>query len=110
MPNVPDALLLPSLTTTNRGDNKMSLKPAAPDRSDEEYVVNRLVDHYFDEDGTLLFRVRWEGYSAKDVTWEPAHHITHNTVLRYCRRHGLPMLMCGGNTSIPHPFEWVHFI
>ena len=33
-----------------------------------------------------LFRVRWYGYEDDDSTWEPAHHIDYNTVVRYCRK------------------------
>ena len=33
-----------------------------------------------------MFRVRWYGYRDAESTWEPAHHIDYNTVVRYCRK------------------------
>ncbi|TKA67277.1 hypothetical protein B0A49_05627 [Cryomyces minteri] len=38
----------------------------------EEYVVEKILTHAFDEDGTLKFEVKWLGYEKKsDRTWEP---------------------------------------
>lgn len=51
-----------------------------------EFVIERITDHGFDDDGTLLLRVKWLGYSDNDSTWEPAQHVAYNTVKRYCNR------------------------
>ncbi|KAK1689193.1 hypothetical protein BDP55DRAFT_432169 [Colletotrichum godetiae] len=38
----------------------------------DEYVVEKILDHLASDDGTVNFRVKWEGYSKKsDQTWEP---------------------------------------
>ncbi|OHE97974.1 chromo domain-containing protein [Colletotrichum orchidophilum] len=38
----------------------------------DEYVVEKILDHQVADDGTVNFRVKWEGYSKKaDQTWEP---------------------------------------
>ncbi|KAF4777219.1 chromo domain-containing protein [Colletotrichum scovillei] len=38
----------------------------------DEYVVEKILDHLASDDGTVTFRVKWEGYSKKsDQTWEP---------------------------------------
>ena len=52
----------------------------------DTYVVQSLTGHRPGEDGFPLFRVRWYGYEDADSTWEPAHHIDYNTVVRYCRK------------------------
>ncbi|KAF6813860.1 chromo domain-containing protein [Colletotrichum sojae] len=36
------------------------------------YVVEKILDHQVGEDGTVTFKVKWEGYEKKsDQTWEP---------------------------------------
>ncbi|KAK2014226.1 chromo domain-containing protein [Colletotrichum eremochloae] len=38
----------------------------------DEYIVEKILDHQVAEDGTVNFRVKWEGYEKKaDQTWEP---------------------------------------
>ncbi|GJC96636.1 Chromo domain-containing protein [Colletotrichum higginsianum IMI 349063] len=42
------------------------------DLEPDEYVVEKILDHQVAEDGTVNFRVKWEGYEKKsDQTWEP---------------------------------------
>jgi hypothetical protein len=53
----------------------------------EEFVVEDIVEHKEDGQGSYLWRVRWDGYGADDDTWEPYSHLKdvekfHN----YCRR------------------------
>lgn len=36
----------------------------------KQYQVDRIIAHKY-EKGVCLFKVRWEGYTAKDDTWEP---------------------------------------
>jgi chromobox protein 1 len=63
-------------------------KAAAADPDDEEdqeeeddeeedvFVVEKIVKHMIDEDGTLKFHVKWEGYDDKaDMTWEPEENL-----------------------------------
>ncbi|TDZ33882.1 Chromatin-associated protein swi6 [Colletotrichum spinosum] len=38
----------------------------------DEYVVEKIIDHLVADDGTVSFKVKWEGYDKKsDQTWEP---------------------------------------
>jgi hypothetical protein len=46
------------------------------EQSDVEYVINRLITHALDEEGTgYLVRVRWAGYDQGSDTWEAAASI-----------------------------------
>ncbi|KAF3164944.1 hypothetical protein TWF788_000856 [Orbilia oligospora] len=41
------------------------------DGEEEEYVVEKILDHKY-EDGILKYKVKWKGYEKKsDQTWEP---------------------------------------
>ncbi|KAI9709666.1 MAG: hypothetical protein M1812_007644 [Candelaria pacifica] len=38
---------------------------------DEVFEVEKILDHHFEKDGTLLFNVKWVGYNRKsDLTWQ----------------------------------------
>ncbi|KPM35527.1 hypothetical protein AK830_g11032 [Neonectria ditissima] len=40
------------------------------------FVVEEIKKHTIDEDGTLKFQVKWEGYDSKgDLTWEPEENL-----------------------------------
>lgn len=42
------------------------------DEEGEEYVVETILNHAFEEDGVCKYEVKWLGYeSAADRTWEP---------------------------------------
>jgi transposase InsO family protein len=57
------------------------------DQSDVEYVIDLLVAHALDEDGTgYLMRVRWAGYDQGSDAWEPAIHLPGTLLRRYERR------------------------
>ncbi|KAG5999098.1 hypothetical protein E4U54_002066 [Claviceps lovelessii] len=46
------------------------------DMEEDEFVVEAIKNHMIDEDGTLKFQVKWEGYdSKKDLTWEPEENL-----------------------------------
>ncbi|KAH8601152.1 hypothetical protein B0O99DRAFT_648579 [Bisporella sp. PMI_857] len=53
------------------------------DIGEDEYVVEKITNHMVDEDGTLKFEVKWEGYEKKsDRTWEPEENLsTANKIL-----------------------------
>ncbi|KAL4722037.1 hypothetical protein ACLX1H_011232, partial [Fusarium chlamydosporum] len=43
---------------------------------EDEFVVEEIKKHFVDEDNTLKFQVKWEGYEAKkDLTWEPEENL-----------------------------------
>ncbi|KAK7417392.1 hypothetical protein QQZ08_011644 [Neonectria magnoliae] len=48
----------------------------ADDLDDDVFVVEAIKKHTIDEDGTLKFQVKWEGYDKKkDLTWEPERNL-----------------------------------
>ncbi|CDF38257.1 unnamed protein product [Chondrus crispus] len=76
-----------SNNTTRKVDRNQSLSPHAIDG--EEYVVDHVVAHRYDDDGKLVFRVRLYGYTPEDDTEEPISHLRRNHVILYCKRKGL---------------------
>lgn len=41
------------------------------------YVVEKILKHDWNEDGTLLFEVKWQGYDeVSDRTWEPEENLS----------------------------------
>lgn len=66
---------------------------AAPD----EGVVDRILGHRIDKDGKFWFKVKWEGFSESDATWEPVNHFFHRysaALIAYGQRHGLDLNCC----------------
>ncbi|KAM0355802.1 hypothetical protein ACHAPU_000189 [Fusarium lateritium] len=46
------------------------------DLEEDEFVVESIKKHLIDDDGSLKFQVKWEGYEAKsDLTWEPEENL-----------------------------------
>ncbi|KAL4932805.1 chromo domain-containing protein [Aspergillus undulatus] len=46
------------------------------DGDEDEYVVEKILGHSFKQDGTLLLRVKWQGYDdPKDQTTEPEENL-----------------------------------
>ncbi|KAJ4259802.1 hypothetical protein NW762_007734 [Fusarium torreyae] len=46
------------------------------DLDEDEFIVEAIKNHLIDDDGTLKFQVKWEGYEAKkDMTWEPEENL-----------------------------------
>jgi hypothetical protein len=41
----------------------------------EEFVVEAILNHQKQPDGTLKWLVRWDGYSDEHDTWEPFVHL-----------------------------------
>lgn len=62
-------------------------KTLAPDSqnadTEGQFIVNRLINYDRYEN---TFRSRWEGYGAKDDTWEPPLHLPYNMMCRYLRK------------------------
>jgi Chromo (CHRromatin Organisation MOdifier) domain len=57
------------------------------EQSDVECVIDRLITHALDEEGTwYLISVRWAGYDQGSETWEPAVNIPETMLRRYERR------------------------
>ncbi|KZZ91360.1 heterochromatin protein one [Moelleriella libera RCEF 2490] len=55
------------------GDEEDDLGSEGDDDLEEDvYIVEAIKNHMVDEDGSLKFQVKWEGWeSKKDLTWEP---------------------------------------
>ncbi|CAH1970663.1 unnamed protein product [Acanthoscelides obtectus] len=62
---------------------KQFRKPkSGKDTYSREYVVEKILNVEYDIDTkTLMFFVKWEGYSTKHCTWEPIGHLQHCTKL-----------------------------
>jgi transposase InsO family protein len=44
-------------------------------KDNNEFIVERIVDHGMDEDGIPFWRVHWKGYDDSEDTWEPLDNI-----------------------------------
>ena len=45
-----------------------------------EYEIEDLIAAGVDDNGSILFRVRWKGYGPKDDTWEPESSLPRKMV------------------------------
>jgi Chromo (CHRromatin Organisation MOdifier) domain len=61
------------------------------EQTTDEHVFERIVGTKQADDGTMLYRVRWFGYTPDDDTWEPQEHLPISPLRRHHRRIGLPM-------------------
>jgi Chromo (CHRromatin Organisation MOdifier) domain len=52
---------------------------------DVEYVINDLLAADYDDQGHPIYRVRWEGYSADEDTWEPESALPQEQEIRVLR-------------------------
>jgi hypothetical protein len=52
---------------------------------DIEYVIEKIVDEDRNDKGHPIYRVRWEGYSKEDDTWEVESSLPLPMVLQYLR-------------------------
>ena len=49
---------------------------------------SKLVEHGVDDDGKVLYKVRWYGYAPSADTWEPTEALPHNLLSRYHAKRG----------------------
>ena len=61
---------------------------AAPD----EGIIDKITGHRVDRDGKYWFRVKWEGLSDSDSTWEPINSFFH--------RYSAPLIAYGQKQNI----------
>jgi hypothetical protein len=52
---------------------------------DVEYVINDLMAADYDDQGHSIYRVRWEGYSVDEDTWEPESALPQELVIHFLR-------------------------
>jgi Chromo (CHRromatin Organisation MOdifier) domain len=84
------------VSVRNEGDTRnaehLSGNPPEGDQPEaDEFVFEKIVGTKMSKDGTILYRIRWFGYSREDDTWEPREHLPISAVRRYHRRVGLPI-------------------
>ncbi|KAI0477180.1 heterochromatin protein one [Xylariaceae sp. FL0804] len=49
------------------------------DLDEDEYIVEKILSHVCESDGSLKFKVKWEGYEKKaDQTWEDEENLREN--------------------------------
>ncbi|KAI0192095.1 hypothetical protein EV127DRAFT_55640 [Xylaria flabelliformis] len=49
------------------------------DLEEDEYIVEKILDHALEADGSLKYKVKWEGYEKKsDQTWEEESNLREN--------------------------------
>lgn len=72
------------------GDEVLTGSPLSPPENsdhDQVFVVSRIIKHKL-INNARQFRVRWEGYGAKDDTWEPEHNLKDVIIFKnYFRKH-----------------------
>ena len=56
---------------------------------DEDYIMDKLVEHHVNEDGSMEFKVKWVG--SDEHTWEPVAHLPYSAIARYCTRKKIPL-------------------
>ncbi len=54
-------------------EHKRDPIPAEPEQ--EQYVIDRIVDHRMKKSGSKEYKVQWKGYDEDEDTWEPAEVI-----------------------------------
>lgn len=64
------------------GDDEVEGEPDDEDLDEDEYIVEKILAHVLDADGTLRFQVKWEGYEKKsDLTWEDEDNLRENAAV-----------------------------
>jgi hypothetical protein len=81
----------PAPTPAVQTDRQDARQGDAPAGEEPEYVMERIVGARQQADGSLLYRIRWHGYSKDDDTWEPREHLPEAVVRKYHRKTGLPV-------------------
>lgn len=56
-------------------DNGDGEEPDNVDGSENEYVVEKIIDKRIDSQGAVFYRVKWEGYN--EISWEPLEHLSN---------------------------------
>lgn len=81
-------------TSENKTTSQSSQSTVVSQADSREYLVERILDHGKADDGTMLYKVRWQGYGPSDDTWEPEIQFVklYDRLAVYKRKHklGLP--------------------
>ncbi|KAI5464612.1 hypothetical protein BGZ63DRAFT_421618 [Mariannaea sp. PMI_226] len=88
-----DSAPAPNVDSADEGSEQDEDK----DLGDDVFIVEAIKKHMIDEDGTLKFQVKWEGYdSPQDLTWEPEENLQESAsdiLDEYLKK-------CGGRDAI----------
>jgi hypothetical protein len=71
---------------------RFSLPEVSSEGSEQEYVVDRVVDAQMNDKGRVLYQVRWFGYNPSEDTWEDKLDLPIHFIRRYWRLKGLTTL------------------
>jgi transposase InsO family protein len=52
---------------------------------EKEYVIDKIIAADRDGKGNPIYRIRWEGYTAEDDTWEPEQSLPSSMVISFLR-------------------------
>lgn len=83
--DVPESVPAKAPTTKGKGQGKAPAKPVSEDEeedgsddeeAEDEYVVDKILEHKFAARGVVQYKVKWLGYDDEaDITWEPAENL-----------------------------------
>ncbi|KAI1363408.1 heterochromatin protein one [Xylaria arbuscula] len=63
----------------NAGDAQDDDGEDGEDLEEDEYIVEKILAHIIEPDGTIKYKVKWEGYEKKsDQTWEEEDNLRQN--------------------------------
>ena len=74
-----------------------------PEAAPDEWIVDEVIGHRVEPDGTVKFLTKWRGY--EDATWEPLGNFFHrynSDIVRYCAEQGLGLDLVEALSQQPH--------
>ena len=69
-------------------------------KGEQEYVVDKIVDHGVDGEGIMRVKVRWYGFTEKEDTWEPVTNLPRHFLRLYARRQKIPLPIITGISRV----------
>lgn len=82
-PDIGRNIIEPEVGTDLSDRTERTSQVVEPDT--EEYTIDKIVDHETNEDGSIVYRVRWYSYGPDDDTLEPIGHLPRSKVVQYHR-------------------------
>ncbi|KAI8628417.1 heterochromatin protein one [Xylariaceae sp. FL1651] len=69
-------------TKDDQDENEAAHNDDDEDLEEDEYIVEKILAHVLEADGSLKYKVKWEGYEKKaDQTWEDEENLRENATL-----------------------------
>ena len=69
----------------NRSTHDISIVPEE-ELEDDQFIVERILDHRHDDDGNLFYHIKWQDYGDEDNTWEPENNILDKDLIEEYQR------------------------